>query len=57
VPPHAADADEPDGLVAHAVPSTTSTVMYGRPPLGKDFLTFLADASGAVMYAAFRCGR
>jgi hypothetical protein len=31
--------------------------MYGRPPLGKDFFGASADASGAVMYTAFECGR
>ena len=32
-------------------------VMYGRPPLGKGFLGFRQTCRGAVMYAAFECGR
>jgi hypothetical protein len=34
-----------------------SAVMYGRPPLGKGFLVFRQTCRGAVMYAAFDCGR
>src|SRR5215467_10917646 len=30
-----------------------SSVMYGRPPLGKGFFGVLASGSGAVMYPAF----
>ena len=31
-------------------------VMYGRPPVGKDFFGVSANGSGAVMYTASRCG-
>ena len=33
-----------------------SSVMYGRPPLGKGFFGVAAFESGAVMYPAFVCG-
>jgi hypothetical protein len=33
-----------------------STVMYGRPPLGKGIFAVTELWSGAVMYPAFVCG-